>query len=118
MASGALMLIATVVAPISLVGNLASLFSLLGFIVVNLAVIKLRRTQPNLSRPFEIPYYPVPPVLGIVLNLLLGLYISPRTWGVAIAWLVLGGVIYVGLNPGTVGMGESPADRPDSESSQ
>ncbi len=107
MASGVLMLIATVVAPISLVGNLASLFSLLGFIVVNLAVIKLRRTQPNLSRPFEIPYYPIPPVLGILLNVLLGLFISPLTWGVAIGWLVFGGLIYVGLNPGSVGIGET-----------
>jgi len=107
MASAAVMLLATVVAPISLVGNLASLFSLLGFVVVNLAVIKLRRTQPNLSRPFEIPFYPVPPVLGIVLNLLLGLFISPLTWAVAIGWLAVGGVVYAGLNPEEVGLGGS-----------
>ncbi|MFB6298484.1 MAG: APC family permease, partial [Salinirussus sp.] len=58
-ASAAVMLLATAVAPINVVGNLASLFSLLGFIVVNLAVIRLRRTQPNLSRPFSVPFYPV-----------------------------------------------------------
>ncbi|MFB6361325.1 MAG: APC family permease [Halobacteriales archaeon] len=97
-ASAAVMLIATVVAPINLVGNLASLFSLLGFMVVNLAVIRLRRSQPNLRRPFEIPYYPIPPILGIVWNLLLGLFISPLTWGIAILWLAIGGVIYLGLN--------------------
>lgn len=98
MASAVIMLVATVVAPISLVGNLASLFSLLGFIVVNLAVIKLRRDQPNLNRPFEIPFYPLPPVLGCVLNLLLAAFISPLTWAVAIGWLLFGGVVYAGLN--------------------
>jgi amino acid transporter len=102
MASAAIMLVATVVAPISLVGNLASLFSLLGFIVVNLAVIKLRREQPNLNRPFEIPFYPAPPILGCILNLVLAAFISPLTWAIAIGWLLFGAVIYAGLNPARV----------------
>ncbi len=97
-ASAALMLLATAVAPIQLVGNLASLFSLLGFVVVNLAVIKLRRDQPNLSRPFELPFYPATPILGVLLNLLLSLYIGLQTWLVAIAWLLFGGVVYVASN--------------------
>jgi len=94
MASAGLMLLAVMVIPIRIVGNLASLFSLLGFVIVNLSVIRLRRQQPNLRRPFEIPYYPVPPILGIVFNLLLGLFIDPVTWALALAWLVLGGAIY------------------------
>ena len=98
MASAAIMLVATVVAPISLVGNLASLFSLLGFIVVNLAVIKLRREQPNLNRPFEVPLYPASPVLGCVLNLLLAVFISPLTWAVAVGWLLFGTAVYAVFN--------------------
>lgn len=98
MASGAVMVLATILAPISLVGNLASLFSLLGFVVVNLAVIKLRRTQPNLSRPFEVPFYPIPPILGIVLNLLLSAFISPQTWAIALGWLAFGAALYLGMN--------------------
>ncbi|QAU11552.1 amino acid permease [Halorubrum sp. BOL3-1] len=113
LASGAIMLVATVAAPIRLVGNLASLFSLLGFVVVNLAVIKLRRTQPDLSRPFEVPFYPIPPILGIALNLLLGVYISPSTWGVAAGVLAFGAAVYVALNPETVGLGEPTEDGPD-----
>ena len=95
LASAALMLLSVLVVPIRTVGNLASLFSLLGFIVINLSVIRLRRRQPNLLRPFSIPYYPIPPILGIVLNLLLGLFISPRTWAIAIGWLVIGGGVYL-----------------------
>jgi len=96
LASAVVMLLATVLAPIRIVGNLASLFSLLGFIVVNLSVIRLRRRQPDISRPFEVPFYPVPPVLGILLNALLAAYISPRTWAIAVGWLVFGAVVYYG----------------------
>jgi APA family basic amino acid/polyamine antiporter len=94
-ASAVLMVVATVVVPVRTVGNLASLFSLLGFVVVNLAVIRLRRQRPNLTRPFEVPYYPIPPLLGIGFNLLLSFFISPRTWAIATGWLVVGGLIYL-----------------------
>jgi APA family basic amino acid/polyamine antiporter len=95
LASAVVMLLAVVLVPIRLIGNLASLFSLLGFIVVNVAVIRLRRQKPDLSRPFSIPLYPLPPLLGIALNLLLGLFISPGTWAIAIGWLLFGGLVYV-----------------------
>ena len=94
MASAVVMLVSVMVVPIRTVGNLASLFSLLGFVVVNLAVIQLRRSQPDLRRPFEIPLYPLPPLFGIVLNLLLGLFIDPVTWALAVGWLAAGGVVY------------------------
>ncbi|WP_254279610.1 APC family permease [Haloarcula marina] len=97
-ASAAVMLVAVAVVPIRVVGNLASLFSLLGFSIVNLSVIRLRRQQPDLRRPFEVPFYPVTPILGIVLNLLLGAFIDLTTWALAVGWLVVGGAIYVLLS--------------------
>ncbi|MFB6267723.1 MAG: APC family permease [Halodesulfurarchaeum sp.] len=110
LASAVLMLVAVLVIPIRIVGNLASLFSLLGFVIVNLSVIRLRRQQPDLRRPFEVPYYPLPPIMGIVLNLLLGLFIDPVTWGLAVTWLVLGGAIYVVLSRrGRIGAEPEPA---------
>jgi amino acid transporter len=120
LASSVLMLLSVVLVPIRVVGNLASLFSLLGFIVVNVAVMRLRRQKPNLSRPFSIPFYPLPPILGIVLNLLLGLFISPRTWAIAVGWLVFGGVVYAGweryrrpTEPTTEAADESTATLPE-----
>ncbi|MEF8814680.1 MAG: amino acid permease [Halovenus sp.] len=118
LASAVLMLLAVVLVPIRLVGNLASLFSLLGFVVVNVAVIRLRRQKPDLSRPFSIPYYPVPPILGILLNLLLGFFISPQTWAIAIGWLLFGAVVYAGWQrydrPETSDKGErSPTTHPE-----
>ena len=94
-ASAGVMLLAVAFAPIEQVGNLSSLFFLLSFVVVNGSVIKLRRERPNLTRPYEMPLYPLPPVLGIVLNLVLGAFIDPRIWAVGVGWLVLGGLVYL-----------------------
>jgi amino acid transporter len=104
------MLLAALVVPIRVVGNLASLFSLLGFALVNVTLIRLRRQQPDLRRPFEVPYYPLPPVLGIVLNLLLGFFIDPFTWALALAWLAFGAGVYLVLSRRRDEPGPSPAE--------
>jgi amino acid transporter len=73
--------------------------------VVNGAVIKLRRERPNMTRPYEMPYYPIPPILGIVLNLVLtGVLVrylirtDPLALGLSAGWILLGVLAYVGLN--------------------
>jgi hypothetical protein len=43
------------------------------------------------------PLYPVAPVLGIVLNLVLGVFISWQTWAMGLAWLLLGVATYYAL---------------------
>lgn len=93
--SGLIMITATAVAPLQQAGNLASLFFLLSFIVVNASAVQIRRRKPNLARPFEMPLYPLTPALGIGLNLLLGLYIDPQVWIIGGAWLAVGAIIYV-----------------------
>ena len=40
-------------------------------IAVNLSAMKLRRTEPELKRPFSIPAFPIPPLIAIALNLAL-----------------------------------------------
>jgi APA family basic amino acid/polyamine antiporter len=96
-ASAAVMLLSVAFIPIRQVGNLSSLFFLLSFVVVNASAIRLRREKPNLRRPFEMPLYPLPPLAGIALNLLLGAYISPRTWALGAVWLGLGVVVHLAL---------------------
>jgi amino acid transporter len=84
---------------------MSSLFFLLSFVVVNGAVIKLRRERPDMNRPYEIPYYPIPPILGIVLNLVLTIVLivylvrtDPVALALSAAWMVLGVGAYFGLN--------------------
>jgi amino acid transporter len=128
--ASAVVMLASVVLPTASAGNMSSLFFLLSFVVVNGAVIKLRRERPNMNRPYEMPYYPIPAVLGIVLNLLLtGVLIEYllRTDRLALAlsagWILLGVVAYVVLGRVTdqetadvdVGVGGGPEPEPEPE---
>jgi hypothetical protein len=68
-------------------------------------VIRLRRERPNMHRPYKMPFYPAPPIIGIVLNLVLtGVLVEYllRTDRLALAlsagWIVLGVAAYLALN--------------------
>jgi APA family basic amino acid/polyamine antiporter len=50
---------------------------ILGFSIVNLSLIKLRRERPRLKRPFKAPLYPLTPIAGITISLALLLFIDP-----------------------------------------
>ncbi len=63
---GVIVAIAAGMTPISLLGDLVSLGTLLAFMIVSFSVIYLRRTQPDLDRPFRTPLVPLVPVLGIL----------------------------------------------------
>jgi len=103
--ASAVVMLGSVVLPTQSAGNMSSLFFLLSFIVVNGAVIKLRRERPDMNRPYTMPYYPIPPILGIGLNLLLtGVLVwflvrtDPLALILSVAWILLGVVMYVALN--------------------
>ena len=103
--ASAVVMLGSVVLPTQSAGNMSSLFFLLSFIVVNGAVIKLRRERPNMTRPYEMPLYPLPPVLGIVLNLVLTAVLvrflirtDPLALGLSVGWILLGVVAYLALN--------------------
>jgi APA family basic amino acid/polyamine antiporter len=66
-------------------------------IAVNLAAIRLRRTEPDLVRPFRIPAFPLPPAIAIVLNaaLLVALiYEDPMHSAAGLVTIAAIGVIY------------------------
>lgn len=95
--SAVIMVISVVFLPIQSVGNLSSFFFLLGFIFVNLSVIRLRRDRPDIERTYKIPYYPIPPILGILFNILLGAFLAyrdPLTGAIALLWIILGFITY------------------------
>lgn len=103
--ASAVVMLGSVALPTQSAGNMASLFFLLSFIIVNVAVIRLRRERPNMNRPYEMPFYPAPPVIGIILNLLLAgvlveylIRTDPLALMLSTAWILLGGAVYVALN--------------------
>ncbi|MBS7632098.1 amino acid permease [Candidatus Bathyarchaeota archaeon] len=52
---------------------------MIGFVFVNLSLIKLRRDKPNLARPFKVPLYPLTPLLGIATSLMLIFFLDAGT---------------------------------------
>ena len=95
--TGAILLAMALALPIEAVGSAASLIFLLTFAMVNLSVIALRRKAPELPRRYKVPFYPVVPVLGIVLNVYLAVYqftFQPLAWYVTGGWILVGLFLY------------------------
>ncbi len=80
--------------PIQLLGELVNIGTLLAFAIVCAGVIVLRRTRPDLHRPFRTPFVPLVPILGILCCVGLMLGLPKDTWIRLIVWLIIGLVIY------------------------
>lgn len=80
--------------PLSLVGQLTSIGTLLAFIIVCAGVIVLRKTHPYLPRPFKTPLVPWVPLLGIVVCLSLMFSLAWQTWARLSVWVLIGICIY------------------------
>ncbi|WP_367651748.1 amino acid permease C-terminal domain-containing protein [Curtobacterium sp. MCPF17_052] len=62
---------------------------------MNVSVIVLRRTQPDLERSYRVPFFPVVPVLGVLFCLFLAVTLGAGTWIAFGIWMVAGAVLYV-----------------------
>jgi len=86
-------ILATLV-PLSVLDEMTSVGTLLAFVLVSAGVWVLRRTHPDLSRPFRTPMVPLVPILAILFSSALILGLSPMTKLRLVVWLVIGLVIY------------------------
>jgi APA family basic amino acid/polyamine antiporter len=80
--------------PIDVVAELTNIGTLAAFVLVSLAVIILRRTQPNLHRGYRVPFVPVIPILSMLGSLLLIVSLPLVTMIRFIVWLAIGLIIY------------------------
>jgi len=67
---------------------------IIGFVFVNLSLIKLRRKRPNLARPFKVPLYPLTPILGIASSLFLIFFLEPGTLIMGAELFLFGLLVY------------------------
>ncbi len=77
---------------------LASVFNfgtLLTFLLINLSLLRLRRTMPDVRRGFRVPLYPFAPALGALSCVVLAFYLSATAVLVGLGWAVIGVVAYV-----------------------
>lgn len=80
--------------PITALADMVSIGALAAMIVVAIAVPVLRRTRPDLERPFRVPFSPVVPAITAIACLYLMLNLNLDTWIRFAGWLVLGLVVY------------------------
>jgi APA family basic amino acid/polyamine antiporter len=85
-------------APIQIVGEMTSIGTLFAFVLVCAGIMVMRRTHPELARPFRTPLVPLVPVLGIAANLFLMLGLGHENWLRLFVWLFIGLVIYFGYS--------------------
>lgn len=81
--------------PLRVLAELVNIGTLFAFVVVCAAVMVLRKTHPELPRPFKCPLVPVVPVLGVLMCLFLMLSLPAENWWRLLIWLGIGFVIYL-----------------------
>ncbi|MFQ3650189.1 MAG: amino acid permease [Gemmataceae bacterium] len=82
------------VLPIDALLELTNIGTLFAFAVVCMAVLVMRRTNPQAHRPFRCPLVPVIPILGGLLCVMLMMSLPVGNWLRLVVWLLLGLVIY------------------------
>jgi APA family basic amino acid/polyamine antiporter len=80
--------------PISNLGNMTSIGTLLAFVIVCIGVIVMRRTHPEAPRPYRTPFVPVVPILGVIVCFGMMAFLDVATWIRLVVWLVIGLTIY------------------------
>ncbi|MER5556446.1 amino acid permease [Streptomyces sp. NPDC002793] len=93
---------------LDVVVNLTTIGTLATMAVVNVAVIALRRSAPELKRSFRVPLHPLSPALGVGFCLYLMYGTGWTTWLQFAVFLLVGALVYAGygrsrsrlVNPG------------------
>jgi APA family basic amino acid/polyamine antiporter len=82
--------------PLAKLAEMVSIGTLFAFTIVSIAVPILRRTRPDLERPFRTPLSPVLPIVSAVLCVALMANLAIETWLRFLVWLVIGFAVYFG----------------------
>jgi APA family basic amino acid/polyamine antiporter len=98
MFTGTIIAVVAGLTPIDKLGQLVSIGTLLAFVLVCIGLVLLRRTSPELHRPFRTPAVPLVPIIGAVICLAQMASLPWPTWERLVIWLVLGFVLYFGYS--------------------
>jgi len=80
--------------PIDDIGKMVNIGTLLAFVIVSIAVMVLRNTNPEQARPFRTPWVPVVPILGVITNGYMMYKLGWVNWARLFIWLFIGLVVY------------------------
>jgi APA family basic amino acid/polyamine antiporter len=99
--------------PLDALADLVSIGTLAAFSAVSLAVIALRKQEPDLERRFRAPGSPWLPLIGVAINLWLMMSLSEAVWIRFGVWIAIGLAIYFLWGMGSAGRVFDPAHEPE-----
>ncbi|MGQ0503447.1 MAG: amino acid permease [Panacagrimonas sp.] len=100
MGSGLVIALVAGLFPIGKVAELVNLGTLSAFLLVCASVLVMRRSRPDMPRPFRVPWVPVVPVLGMCFCAWLMVSLPLMTWAAFGIWLGAGLLIYFAYSRG------------------
>jgi len=80
--------------PGDITGDLTSIGTLFAFVLVCIGITIMRRTNPDVARPFRTPLVPLVPILGMLVCAGMIVSLDSTTQFVALLWMLVGLVIY------------------------
>lgn len=80
--------------PVSDLGHMVSIGTLFAFSLVCIGIIVLRKTEPDLKRPFRTPWVPLIPILGVVVCVIMMASLPKESWERLGIWMLIGVVVY------------------------
>ncbi len=92
--TGVLVGLLSAVIPLRVLLELVNIGTLFAFVIVCVGILVLRRTRPEVARPFRCPMVPFVPIGGIVLCLVLMMSLPSENWFRLLVWLLIGVAIY------------------------
>jgi APA family basic amino acid/polyamine antiporter len=91
---GALVAVVAAYTPIGKLEEMVNIGTLTAFALVSIAVPVLRRTRPDLDRPFRVPFSPWLPILSTLVCIYLMVNLSLETWLRFVIWMALGFLVF------------------------
>ena len=92
--TGVVVALAAGLTPIGTLGTLVSIGTLMAFVIVSFGIVVMRRTRPDLPRPFRMPLVPLLPLLSAVVSFVLMLSLPRATWERLLLWMLVGVAFY------------------------
>jgi APA family basic amino acid/polyamine antiporter len=80
--------------PVGLLGHIVSIGTLAAFVTVCIGVLVLRRTRPELPRPFKTPMPWLTCTLGALVCFGMMLFLGWATWVRLLVWTIIGALVY------------------------
>lgn len=80
--------------PVSDLGHMVSIGTLLAFVLVCIGVMVMRKKMPDAPRAFRTPLVPFVPIAGVVICLALMYSLPNESWARLVVWMALGIFIY------------------------